>query len=152
MFDYWGTVIFAIAMALWSVFFLEFWKRQQFYLQYEWDVLEYEVVEETVRPEFETKMRRVWEKAKETKKNRIFYENPITKVSLILHRKVMHIIPVSDIGSRVLPRRLQSKNEVCSNSNRAGYPSGCCCRYCGGSYILPSSCESSDCSRYIKSL
>ncbi|KAI6657422.1 Anoctamin-7-like [Oopsacas minuta] len=80
MFDYWGTVVFAIAMSLWAVFFLEFWKRQQFYLQYEWDVLEYEVVEETVRPEFETKMRRVWEKAKDNqRKDKIRYENPITK-------------------------------------------------------------------------
>eukprot|EP00800_Vazella_pourtalesii_P020023 TRINITY_DN6964_c0_g1_i3.p1 TRINITY_DN6964_c0_g1~~TRINITY_DN6964_c0_g1_i3.p1 ORF type:complete len:737 (-),score=159.38 TRINITY_DN6964_c0_g1_i3:992-3202(-) len=80
MFDYWGTVIFAIAMSLWAVFFLEFWKRQQFYLQYEWDVLEYEVVEEIVRPEFETKMRRSWEKARnDKKKDKIRYENPITK-------------------------------------------------------------------------
>ena len=81
MFDYWGTVVFAIAMALWAVFFLEFWKRQQFYLQYEWDVLEYEVVDEIVRPEFETKMRRTWEKARDDKKkDKIRYENPITKV------------------------------------------------------------------------
>ena len=80
MFDYWGTVVFAIAMSLWAVFFLEFWKRQQFYLQYEWDVLEYEVVEEIVRPDFETKMRRVWEKSNEGRKKQILKENPITKV------------------------------------------------------------------------
>lgn len=85
MFDYWGTVVFAIAMSLWAVFFLEFWKRQQFYLQYEWDVLEYEVVEEIVRPDFETKMRRVWEKSNDNRKNEIYRENPITKVSSLEH-------------------------------------------------------------------
>ena len=95
MFDYWGTVVFAIAMALWAVFFLEFWKRQQFYLQYEWDVLEYEVVDEMVRPEFETKMRRTWEKAcNDKKKDQIRYENPITKV---IHSFMIHTVRVVQI-------------------------------------------------------
>lgn len=80
MFDYWGTVVFAVAMSLWAVFFLEFWKRYQFYLQYEWDVIDYEVVQENARPEFESSMRSKYDKAKEVKKVKILKENPITRV------------------------------------------------------------------------
>jgi hypothetical protein len=52
LFDNGGTVFFAAFMSLWAVLFLEFWKRKQYRLQHEWDVLEYELVEETPRAQF----------------------------------------------------------------------------------------------------
>ena len=61
LFDNVGTLVFAAIMALWgkllivviaimlcivlAVLFLEFWKRRQFQLQYEWDTLGYEAAE-----------------------------------------------------------------------------------------------------------
>ena len=38
-------MFFAGFMALWAVLFLEFWKRRQFQLQHDWDVLGYETAE-----------------------------------------------------------------------------------------------------------
>lgn len=32
-------------MALWATFFMEFWKRQQARIQYDWDVADYEEAE-----------------------------------------------------------------------------------------------------------
>ena len=45
LFDNEATVFFAGFMALWAVLFLEFWKRRQFQLQHNWDVLGYEAAE-----------------------------------------------------------------------------------------------------------
>ena len=45
LFDNEATVLFAGFMALWAVLFLEFWKRRQFQLQHDWDVLGYEEAE-----------------------------------------------------------------------------------------------------------
>ena len=45
LFDNGATVFFAGFMALWAVLFLEFWKRRQFQLQHDWDVLGYEEAE-----------------------------------------------------------------------------------------------------------
>ncbi len=42
LFDNGGTVFFAIFMSFWAVLFLEFWKRRQYKLQYDWDMLGYE--------------------------------------------------------------------------------------------------------------
>lgn len=47
------TVVFAIFMSLWATFFLEFWKRKQAEVQYDWDLRGYEDEEEHPRPEFE---------------------------------------------------------------------------------------------------
>ena len=38
-------MFFAGFMALWAVLFLEFWKRRQFQLQHNWDMLGYETAE-----------------------------------------------------------------------------------------------------------
>ena len=43
-----ATIFFTIFMALWATFFIEFWKRQQSRIQYDWDVSDYEEIE--VRP------------------------------------------------------------------------------------------------------
>ncbi|CAG8495466.1 2121_t:CDS:10, partial [Dentiscutata heterogama] len=45
------TVPFALFMTLWSTAFLEYWKRANNTLQYNWDVMDYEE-EELPRPEF----------------------------------------------------------------------------------------------------
>ncbi|CAG2219297.1 ANO4 [Mytilus edulis] len=38
LFDNYGTMIFAVVMALWASFFQEFWKRKQHELEYDWDL------------------------------------------------------------------------------------------------------------------
>ncbi|NXY19675.1 ANO6 protein, partial [Atrichornis clamosus] len=53
IFDSFGTLVFAVFMGIWVTFFLEFWKRRQAELEYEWDTVEYLEQEEQVRPEYE---------------------------------------------------------------------------------------------------
>lgn len=53
VFDNEFTVVFAIFMSLWATMFLEFWKRRQAEIAYEWDLLGYEDEEEQPRPEYE---------------------------------------------------------------------------------------------------
>lgn len=60
LFDNYATVFFAGFMAVWATTFLEFWKRRQAELIYDWDVSEFEL-EEHMRPEFEAKCTR-WKK------------------------------------------------------------------------------------------
>ncbi|XP_015208423.1 anoctamin-6 [Lepisosteus oculatus] len=67
IFDNFGTLVFAIFMAVWVTLFLEFWKRYQAELEYEWDTTEFLEQEEHPRPEYEAKC--VHERL-----------NPITKV------------------------------------------------------------------------
>jgi hypothetical protein len=75
LFDNGATVFFAGFMAIWgksicaflllnlttfpftATLFLEFWKRKQAELQYDWDVAEYDL-EEHVRPEFEARCKK----------------------------------------------------------------------------------------------
>lgn len=70
IFDNYGTVAFSIFMAIWATFFLEFWKRKESLLQYDWDVAGFEE-EERMRPEYEFKL-----KPKKKKNVRV---NPITE-------------------------------------------------------------------------
>ncbi|XP_053397685.1 anoctamin-4-like isoform X3 [Mercenaria mercenaria] len=58
LFDNPATVAFACFMALWASFFHDFWKRKQNEIEYDWDTADFEMEEETVRPEFENKVRR----------------------------------------------------------------------------------------------
>lgn len=58
LFDNAATVFFAGFMSLWSVFFIEFWKRHQKEIEYDWDVSNFEDEEETIRPEFEATVTR----------------------------------------------------------------------------------------------
>ncbi|KAJ8373376.1 hypothetical protein AAFF_G00265640 [Aldrovandia affinis] len=53
IFDNYGTLVFAVFMAVWVTVFLEFWKRYQ--AQYEWDTEEFLEQEEQPRPEYEAK-------------------------------------------------------------------------------------------------
>ena len=40
-------------MALWTVLFIEFWKRQQNTYRFEWDTIDYENKYDVMRPEYE---------------------------------------------------------------------------------------------------
>ncbi|KAL0968812.1 hypothetical protein UPYG_G00272210 [Umbra pygmaea] len=57
MFDNVGTVFFAIFMGIWVTLFLEFWKRRQARLEYEWDLVDFEEEQQQLqrRPEYESK-------------------------------------------------------------------------------------------------
>ncbi|XP_028914014.1 anoctamin-6 isoform X1 [Ornithorhynchus anatinus] len=52
IFDSFGTLVFAVFMGMWVTLFLEFWKRRQAKLEYDWDTVELEQ-EEPIRPEYE---------------------------------------------------------------------------------------------------
>ncbi|XP_040893951.1 anoctamin-5 isoform X2 [Toxotes jaculatrix] len=69
LFDNVGTVFFAIFMGIWVTLFLEFWKRRQARLEYEWDLVDFEEEQQQLqlRPEYETK-------CKNRKLNRITQE------------------------------------------------------------------------------
>ncbi|XP_050929263.1 anoctamin-5 isoform X1 [Lates calcarifer] len=57
LFDNVATVFFAIFMGIWVTLFLEFWKRRQARLEYEWDLVDFEEEQQQLqlRPEYETK-------------------------------------------------------------------------------------------------
>ncbi|XP_060770890.1 anoctamin-5 isoform X1 [Neoarius graeffei] len=57
LFDNKATVFFAIFMGIWVTLFLEFWKRRQARLEYEWDLVDFEEEQQRLqlRPEYETK-------------------------------------------------------------------------------------------------
>jgi hypothetical protein len=50
------TVLFSVFMAVWAVLFIEFWKREQSKLQFEWDCMDFVKKSEVIRPQFETKV------------------------------------------------------------------------------------------------
>uniref|UniRef100_A0A5F5PZS3 Anoctamin n=1 Tax=Equus caballus TaxID=9796 RepID=A0A5F5PZS3_HORSE len=54
IFDSFGTLVFAVFMGIWVTLFLEFWKRRQAELEYEWDTVELQQ-EEQPRPEYEAR-------------------------------------------------------------------------------------------------
>ncbi|XP_041095694.1 anoctamin-5-like isoform X2 [Polyodon spathula] len=60
LFDNVGTLFFAIFMGIWVTMFLEFWKRRQARLEYEWDLVDFEEEQQQLqlRPEYETKCTR----------------------------------------------------------------------------------------------
>ncbi|XP_069485940.1 anoctamin-6 isoform X2 [Ambystoma mexicanum] len=55
IFDSFGTLVFAVFMGVWVTLFLEFWKRRQAELEYEWDTVEFLEQEEQPLPEYEAK-------------------------------------------------------------------------------------------------
>ncbi|XP_018606828.2 anoctamin-6 isoform X3 [Scleropages formosus] len=55
IFDNFGTLVFAVFMSIWVTLFLEFWKRYQAELEYEWDTVQFLEQEEQPRPEYEAK-------------------------------------------------------------------------------------------------
>ncbi|CAH1800001.1 unnamed protein product, partial [Owenia fusiformis] len=72
LFDNGATVFFSIFMTFWGTFFLEFWKRQQASIQYQWNLIHFEDEEEPPRPEYLARMAQ--------NKNIRCKSNPITKL------------------------------------------------------------------------
>ncbi|KAJ7414966.1 Anoctamin-5 [Pitangus sulphuratus] len=81
LFDNVATLFFAIFMGIWVTLFLEFWKRRQARLKYEWDLVDFEEEQQQLqlRPEYEAKC---------TQKKR----NPVTQVSLIIASMIAVIV------------------------------------------------------------
>ena len=51
--DNYASVLFSVFTTIWSVFVIDFWKRKQSYLQFEWDTFDFNSSFENVRPQFE---------------------------------------------------------------------------------------------------
>lgn len=64
-FDNEGTPIFAVFISIWSVFYLEYWKRKQSSLAYEWHTMDFHE-REVVRPQY-------------TASAKAFKKNPVTQ-------------------------------------------------------------------------
>ena len=54
-FDNNSTILFSIFMSVWATLFLEFWKRKQITLAYNWHAMDFEEEEERPRPEYKLK-------------------------------------------------------------------------------------------------
>uniref|UniRef100_A0AC35U6X5 Anoctamin n=1 Tax=Rhabditophanes sp. KR3021 TaxID=114890 RepID=A0AC35U6X5_9BILA len=57
IFDNNYTVFFAIIMSIWATLFLEGWKRFHAELAWKWGLLDFEIEEEAMRPEFQLKIK-----------------------------------------------------------------------------------------------
>uniref|UniRef100_A0A7M4ELZ6 Anoctamin n=1 Tax=Crocodylus porosus TaxID=8502 RepID=A0A7M4ELZ6_CROPO len=81
LFDNVATLFFAIFMGIWVTLFLEFWKRRQARLKYEWDLVDFEEEQQQLqlRPEYEAKC---------TQKKK----NPVTQISLIIASMIAVIL------------------------------------------------------------
>ncbi|KAM3919659.1 anoctamin-5 isoform 3-T3 [Leptodactylus fuscus] len=82
LFDNVATLFFAIFMGIWVTLFLEFWKRRQARLEYEWDLVDFEEEQQQLqlRPEYEAKC---------THKKK----NPVTQeIEMILKRSPANIL------------------------------------------------------------
>ncbi|XP_061466608.1 anoctamin-5 isoform X3 [Rhineura floridana] len=79
LFDNVATLFFAIFMGIWVTLFLEFWKRLQARLEYEWDLVDFEEEQQQLqlRPEYEAKC---------TQKRK----NPVTQELELIKRKSIH--------------------------------------------------------------
>lgn len=87
-FDNDSTVIFAIFMSVWATLFLEFWKRRQAVLAYEWHMMHYEDEEEQPRPEFLARVTTL-------------KEDPITKKQVPHVPKLKQYQKLAGVGSLV---------------------------------------------------
>ncbi|XP_060117464.1 anoctamin-5 isoform X5 [Heteronotia binoei] len=79
LFDNVATLFFAIFMGIWVTLFLEFWKRRQARLEYEWDLVDFEEEQQQLqlRPEYEAKC---------TQKRK----NPVTQELEVFKRKTIN--------------------------------------------------------------
>ena len=50
-----ASIFYSFFIAIWTVVFIEFWKREQYKLQFEWDTISYQGENEKIRTEFENK-------------------------------------------------------------------------------------------------
>jgi hypothetical protein len=57
-----ASVLFAFVMTVWTVLFIDFWKRKQSHLQFEWDTMDFENNYESTRPDFEQNVKKYQKK------------------------------------------------------------------------------------------
>ncbi|XP_011409598.1 PREDICTED: anoctamin-7-like [Amphimedon queenslandica] len=101
LFDFGGTVFFAAFMACWAVLFLEFWKRTEKQLQYDWDTLGFEEAEQRERPEFVQAIKNKIKDYPEEKKKQYKVHNPVLERDEYIQPK-HHYIPKILLGTSVL--------------------------------------------------
>uniref|UniRef100_A0A803TX32 Anoctamin n=1 Tax=Anolis carolinensis TaxID=28377 RepID=A0A803TX32_ANOCA len=102
IFDSFGTLVFAVFMGIWVTLFLEFWKRRQAELEYEWDTVEFLEQEEQVRPEYEARCRHV-------------VVNEITQILLIVASVIgiiVYRLSVFLVFSATLPRHINGTEAI----------------------------------------
>ncbi|XP_066923434.1 anoctamin-7-like [Clytia hemisphaerica] len=87
-FDNDGTPIFAVFISIWSVFYLEYWKRQQWSLSYEWHTMDF-CEEEVVRPQYTASAKK-------------FKQNPITRKMEPIASKKEQMLKIAGEASVVL--------------------------------------------------
>ena len=68
---------FSLSFSLSAVLFLEFWKRTEAQLQYEWDTLGFEAAEQRERPEFVQAIKKKIKEYPEEKKKQYKIYNPV---------------------------------------------------------------------------
>ncbi|XP_019861048.1 PREDICTED: anoctamin-7-like isoform X1 [Amphimedon queenslandica] len=95
LFDYGGTVFFAAFMACYAVLFLEFWKRTEKQLQYQWDTLGFEEAEQRERPEFVQAIKKKIKNYPEEKKKQYKIKNPVLE-------RYEYIQPAFDIAPKLV--------------------------------------------------
>ncbi|ELV10698.1 Anoctamin-6 [Tupaia chinensis] len=101
IFDSFGTLIFAVFMGIWVTLFLEFWKRRQAELEYEWDTVELQQ-EEQPRPEYEAQCNHV-------------VINEITQILLIIASVIgiiVYRLSVFIVFSAKLPKSLNGTDPI----------------------------------------
>ena len=79
------AIHFSVFMCFWTVFFIEFWKRETSRLQYEWDAMNFDKHESKVhmRPQYESKAHEIFEKKAKRKgdlKKVIYFKEPFNKL------------------------------------------------------------------------
>ncbi|OXB76708.1 UNVERIFIED_CONTAM: hypothetical protein H355_000256 [Colinus virginianus] len=102
IFDSFGTLVFAVFMGIWVTLFLEFWKRRQAELEYEWDTVEYLEQEEQIRPEYEAQCTHV-------------VVNEITQILLIIASVIgiiVYRLSVFLVFSATLPRHINGTQAI----------------------------------------
>ncbi|CAG9536244.1 unnamed protein product [Cercopithifilaria johnstoni] len=85
VFDNTSTVIFAAMMSIFATLFLEGWKRYHAEVAWKWGLLDFEVDEETIRPEYQLRV----------KKSKTMRINPVTQQLepyLTFRHKFLHLI------------------------------------------------------------
>uniref|UniRef100_A0A8D2LEP6 Anoctamin n=1 Tax=Varanus komodoensis TaxID=61221 RepID=A0A8D2LEP6_VARKO len=114
IFDSFGTLVFAVFMGIWVTLFLEFWKRRQAELEYEWDTVEFLEQEEQVRAEYEAKCHHVV--VNEITQVRIFLKHFLKNLILLIIASVIGIIvyrlSVFLVFSAKLPRHINGTEAI----------------------------------------
>ena len=115
---------YAVIMSLWAVLFLEFWKRRQFKLAYEWDLTDLDEDAEPVRPQYRAKAEAIGversnpvtlKKEKYVPMQKKIPAKLISWITIIVAILVVFIALISTIVYRLAVTGMLSKLEKFSN-------------------------------------